>query len=328
LFRFWQARSVLEGRSWLERALASGGGTSAERGKGALRAGDLAFFQGDVERATRLLRDAIQLTESAGDDAYHATALGYAGFVMAEQGHTRDALALASRCQELASGLADPWARAEALEPVAAILAITGNTQQANELWQDLLTVKRAFGDELRVLALLCNAGYVAMIRTSYDDARTLLEESLEIARRLRDVTGTTFALGNLGLVAVLEHRFNDAIVLLSEDLQLCASRGDRSRGAEAILGLAAAHAALGNAELAIKLDLIRQAVYDMARSRSWDPDLVDRLTEHLHAAWEETDPAIADALARQVRTATMDTAIAELDRHVGSGYSQRTRPA
>jgi len=140
--------------------------------------------------------------------------------------------------------------------------------------------------------------------------------ESLEIARRLGDVTGITFALGNLGLVAVLEGRYEDALELLGEDLQLCASRGDRSRGAEAILGLAAAHAALGNHDLAVELDVIAQAVYDIDHSPFWDPGLVGRLREPLQEAWEQTDPSLVEALTAHRERLTMDTAIAHLDRH------------
>ena len=52
-----------------------------------------------------------------------------------------------------------------------------------------------------------------------------------------------------------------DAIVLLDEVLHLCVMRGDRRCGAEAIRGLAAAHASLGNRELAVRLDAISQGL-------------------------------------------------------------------
>jgi hypothetical protein len=87
--------------------------------------------------------------------------------------------------------------------------------------------------------------------------------------------------------------------------------------GAEAILGLAAAHSALGNPELAVKLDVIAQEVYDIANSKSWDSRLVDSLREHLRAAWEQTNPLIATALTDQEGPLTMDIAVAELGRQV-----------
>jgi tetratricopeptide (TPR) repeat protein len=232
------------------------------------------------------------------------------------EGEDQEALAAVRRCQHVASRLADPWVRTEALQPVAGALVTLQKPEQADVLYRELLAIKRELGDELRVAHLLNNVGYTAMIRGGYDEARASLEESVAITRRLRDLSGVTLALGNLGLIALFEGRFGDALALLREDLDICNSRGDRRCGAEAILGLAATHAALGNLELAGKLDAIRQAL-EFATGVVHPTVLLDRLEPHLGKARQQADPAIVESfVARQGRTLTMETAITELERN------------
>ena len=88
LERFWQSRDGIEGHLWLERALGSGGGTDAERGKASVQAASLAFLSGDTASAVRLYGEAIELASRAGDDATQTRALGLLGWVLAEQGES------------------------------------------------------------------------------------------------------------------------------------------------------------------------------------------------------------------------------------------------
>jgi tetratricopeptide (TPR) repeat protein len=172
----------------------------------------------------------------------------------------------------------------------------------------------REVGDEHSVAVILNGAGYAAILRGAYDEARTSLEESLGIGRRLRDAFRITVALKNLGEVAVYQGRYADALPLFDEVVRLCSSRGDRRIGSGAILGLAAAHAALANLELAVKLDAIAKAV--LATTGIVEPAvMLDRLEPYLRTARERVDPAIVAALAEQ-GPLTMDTAIAELEWH------------
>jgi non-specific serine/threonine protein kinase len=326
LERFWVARSSTEGQAWLERALATGCGTAAERGRGSLLAALLAFFHGDVEQAMTRLRDATELARSAGEDGTLVAALGFRGRVLAARGDHVGALAMLGQCRKLVPGLADPWARANALLAVATILTVTGELEQGDALEREALAIMRELGDELWVATILNRSGYRAMLRGSYDEARISLEESLAIARRLRSTSLIMLALGNLGLIAVFESRYADALTLLDESLPLCNTTGNRACGAEAILGLAAAHAALGHLELAVKLDAISKAVSD-ATSIVY-PAVRDRLEPHLRKAREQSDPASAQAHTeqRRPRPLTMDTAIAELQRHAEA--SARSAPA
>jgi hypothetical protein len=113
--------------------------------------------------------------------------------------------------------------------------------------------------------------------------------------------------------VAVLESRYDDAIELLDEDLRLCILRGDRRCGAEAILGLTAAHAALGHSELAVRLDAIQQGLSE-AMGLVNPPGHFELLYRPLRRVWEELDPSVARELAQGIGEPTLEAALAELE--------------
>jgi predicted ATPase/DNA-binding SARP family transcriptional activator len=315
IVQFWAGRAASEGRDWIGRSLVTGAGTGSERSTGFYHAGRLAFMQGDADQALALFRDAVDSAASSGDDETLAAALGWCGSVLSVQRRKHEAIVMMRRCQAVASSLADPWARAEALAQVAAILSRLGDFDQADKLNRDVLMIERALDHKPMIAVILSRLGYRAMEDGKYSGAQTFLEESLEIARQLRDATLMAFALGNLGLLALMRERYRDAIVLLGEDLELCSSQGNRRFGAEAIWGLAAAHALLGNSELAVKLETIHQSI-DNPAGDDFPAALIEKAEPHLRKSRDEVDQAIVAALKDSGRELTMQTAISELERH------------
>jgi tetratricopeptide (TPR) repeat protein len=325
--QFWAGCAASEGRDWIGRSLVTGAGTGSERGTGFYHAGRLAFMQGDADQALALFRDAIDSAKSSGDDETLAAAIGWCGSVLSVLGRKHEAIVKMRRCQALASSLTDLWARSEALAQVAAILSRLGEFDQADKLNRDVLMMERALDNKPMIAVILSRLGYRAMEDGGYGQAQTLLEESLEIARQLRDATLMAFALGNLGLLALMRERYRDAIVLLGEDLELCSSHGNRRFGAEAIWGLAAAYALLGNSELAVKLETIHQSI-DNPAGDDFPAALIEKVEPHLRKSRDEIDPAIVAALKDSGRELTMQTAISELERHgTHACASARTAP-
>jgi predicted ATPase/class 3 adenylate cyclase len=312
--QFWAGRAASEGRDWINRSLVTGAGTRSERSTGFYHAGRLAFMQGDADQALALFRDAIDSAASSGDDETLAAALGWCGSVLSMQGRKPEAIVMMRRCQALAATLADPWARSEALAQVAAILSRLGDFDEADKLNLEVLTIERALDHRPMIAVILSRLGYRAMEDDAYSQAQTLLEESLGIARELRDATLMAFALGNLGLLALLRERYREAVVLFGEDLELCSSQGNRRFGAEAIWGLAAAHAFLGNSELAVKLDTIHKSI-DNPAGDDFPAALIERVEPHLRRARDLVDPAIVVTLKESGRPLNMESAISELER-------------
>ena len=292
---FWSARDLSEGIGWLDEALETGAGTPAERGAGFLAAAGLAGNLGNNERKLELLRQAFDAAGRANDEATLAAAFGQYGWTLAEMGDRNGAIEMMRRSRALASTIEDPSARAEVQRFVAAILALTGDLDEAARLDRIVLGTYQELGDEIGVAYVLNGMGYKALLGGNYDEAVAMLEESLEIARRLR-LSFATAQLNNLGLIAVFQGRFTDALAPFGEALERTAATGDRRTGAEAVLGLAATHAALGNHDLARTLEAVAKAEYK-ATGLVEAPEVLDRLEPHLHAARQAGDETRIKAL-------------------------------
>jgi predicted ATPase/DNA-binding SARP family transcriptional activator len=255
--RYWAARSSdAEGRGWIERALAAGGVAESGRALGSLRAAQLAFFQGDAAVAEAHLRHAAEVAAAAGLAAVEATALAYLAWVALDRGEPEAAGPARERSMALLHEVSDPWERSEALVPLSAT-ELELSTRSA--LGEEVLRLKRETGDIIGVSDCVNNLGWDALLAGEPDRAIANLEEAAAIAREVDDAYRLSLTTCNLGLAAVMQDRYRDAQELLLEPLQLSIRRGDRRIGAEAVLGLAAAAAGLGDDELSVRLDGIQR---------------------------------------------------------------------
>ena len=145
----------------------------------------------------------------------------------------------------------------------------------------------RACGDELSASDALNNIGWGRITAGSHSESRRYLDESLALARKVDDAFRITpLALGNLGLVALLEERFAEAASIFGDNLRRTTLRGDRRLASEAILGLASAYGALGDARLAVRLwGCLAGPVRRLRRILNYKPDLLDRVQQHVSAA-------------------------------------------
>ncbi len=263
LYRFWGGATAAEGRIWLERTLATGAGTDAERAKGLFVAGQLALLHGDQTKAVELLEQATGAARRAGERDVLVTSLGWLGWALYENGRPTEALDRLAECRELlASGL-DPAVLAEALTAVGAVEGLTGNLGAADQLFREVLEIEQAVGDELSVADAYNNIGFTAWETGDLAEARRCLEECLAIAARRGDDLRLTMAVGNLGLVALSEERYPESISLLSEELRLSNRRANARSAAEALKGLSGACAGIGESALAIKLGAAHRVLCD-----------------------------------------------------------------
>jgi hypothetical protein len=127
-------------------------------------------------------------------------------------------------------------------------------------------------------------------------------------------------------MLAVLQRRYAQGVSMLDETLRLCVERRWRgSAGAEAILGLASAHVALGNLELAAKLEAISTTILT-AIPVMYPTAILERLEPLLRKARDQANPAVVQELISQ-RPLTTQTAITELDRHASETESREWPP-
>jgi predicted ATPase/transcriptional regulator with XRE-family HTH domain len=216
LWRFWILRGNLsEGRGWLDGALAQGGaGSAALRARVLYGAGNLAYWQGDYERAATLLGESLAVFRQAGDTQDMAWALNDLGLVAYAQ----------------------------------------GDYERAGALFTESLALKRHLGDTRDIAVSLNNVGFTAATRGDYGRAVALLEESLALAREVGDTYGIITASTSLGLVSYLQGDAAQAAVLQKESLLLARQTGYLLLAAIALERHAEADAALGQVARAARL--------------------------------------------------------------------------
>ena len=221
LWRFWRLHGyVSEGRGWLDALLArgdtEGGPTRSAAGAKALRiAGNLAFFQGDYERAWALYGDSGRLYDALGD----------------EEG------------------------RAGTLHNLALVASVRGEDERAWALYEESLRLaRRAEAGESVVTVALCNMGNLARQRGEDERARALLEEGLALCRRRGDVLEIAMVLADLADLLRAQDDAEGAMDRYRESLALCGAASYARVVAQCLEGVAAVAAARGRPECAARL--------------------------------------------------------------------------
>ena len=167
---WWMCGQVIEGCSWLERALElpsqeETGSRALFRSRALSAMGTLAGLQGDLEQAERLCQESLAVSRQLGDVQSIVTALWMLGYVAREKSNYVLARTLAHESLQLARN--------------------THNMPGINY--------------SLETLAV------VALDQGSYQEARILIEESLEICRQVGDIWETARSLWLLALALLFQ---------------------------------------------------------------------------------------------------------------------------
>ena len=176
-------------------------------------------------------------------------------------------------------------------------------------LSEEVLRLERETGDVISVSDSLNNLGWDALLAGEPERAIAKLEEAAAIARELDDTFRLSLAVGNLGLAAVMQERYLDARELLLKALRLSIRRGDRRVGSEAVHGLAAAAAGLGNDELCVRLDRIQRELCAAAGIVQW-PQVSERLDRQVQLATDRLGAEQVAAVEAERRESTLDAAL------------------
>jgi predicted ATPase/DNA-binding CsgD family transcriptional regulator len=189
---FWYLRgSLSEGRSLLEQALAASRPGDAPvsgqvRAKALYATGWLAFWQLDIERATLLLAESLELSRQVGATASMAAALNILGFI--EHNHRGNAAAGKALLEEslrLYREVGDRAGIATVLMTLGLQAHYRGEFARVHELCGESLTLFRALGDAWHIAVVLHTLGWASYCQGDYAAARRLSEESVTLFRRL-----------------------------------------------------------------------------------------------------------------------------------------------
>ncbi|HEX6709882.1 MAG TPA: BTAD domain-containing putative transcriptional regulator [Rubrobacter sp.] len=155
---WYMSGNLSEGRRWLEAALAESGDAppTPARTKALLRAGWIAWEQGDYGGSVALSEESLMLSRAFGDEAGIVAALSNLG-----------------------------WAA-----------LLVNDLQKASELAEEAVTLGRAMDDTGGIARALLIPGLTAVAGGDYERAIALHEESLALARKAGDDVAASLSLG------------------------------------------------------------------------------------------------------------------------------------
>jgi tetratricopeptide (TPR) repeat protein len=194
---FWYyAGHVSEGVSWIDRALARAEQAPlALRAKALNAAGLLAFAQGNYARGKRFHREALALSQEAGDKVSRAWALVFlGGFSSGYPGEYQEAIALCEEGLALFRELGDQPGMTRALNALGELARLEGDYERAGAVYEECLAMSRETGDRQREAIMLANLAYVAQRRGDYERAEALIIEALNLCK-FRYCTATALAM-------------------------------------------------------------------------------------------------------------------------------------
>jgi predicted ATPase/class 3 adenylate cyclase len=221
LHRFWVvSEHWSEGRSWVEEALTRGSeaqpGTLLTIVQGAV---ELAYRQGDYERAGLLAEQALGLSQTLKDKESIIWALTMSGLVIAERDPVH-ARTLLEESLALSRDLGDKWIIGYQLLQLADTVRALGDYERAATLCMESISLCREAGDKWRTAAGLRAMGIVFLRQREYGRAAAFYTESLPLCGR-RNRWVSFQCLEGLGCVAFAQGHHERAAILFGAAEQL-----------------------------------------------------------------------------------------------------------
>jgi non-specific serine/threonine protein kinase len=187
LWPFWDMRGHLtEGRRWLERVLAQGGGSAAARAKVLAGAGSAAWRQGNYGQAIAFHEEALALYRECGDRQGIVIALNYLGVQAMDQGDYARATTYFEQSAALAREVHSGHA-CSVLHNLAEVARYQGAYERARALYQESMALHRASGDVWFTSVQLSCLAIVAQEQGDDAQARVFCRESLSVCRSMGD---------------------------------------------------------------------------------------------------------------------------------------------
>jgi predicted ATPase/DNA-binding CsgD family transcriptional regulator/Tfp pilus assembly protein PilF len=256
MWPFWAHRGYfLEGRTWLERALAiSDSAAPAVRAKALHHLGNIDLDLGDFPRARTHYEASLAIRRTLSDVQALATSLNGLGLVASYQGRYQDAARYHEESLTLRQQLGDSHGIGNSLSNLGNVAWATGDFDRARRLHEDALAVRRDRGDADAMSYSTHNLGVLHLGEGHLDQARVLLERSLADFEESGDRLGIGYTRYALGMVSLRQHQVADAAADLAAALAIRRDLGDRRGIAECLEGLGELAITQGQAAIGIEL--------------------------------------------------------------------------
>lgn len=222
LGRFWHFRGHQEeGLAWLAQALARATGERANleslRAKALERAGYLAFFLGELDRARAWCEESVTKWQELGDARSLAHTLCTLGAVINAQGDPGRARSLLEEGIALFRQVEDKPGLVRALFWHGHVTYRERDFASARVSAQESIKLGWQVGDLGNIAAATDTLGMIAFHEGDYATARASLEESLRLMRQVEDRSGIAIMLDLLGGIAYRQGRYDEAKARVEE---------------------------------------------------------------------------------------------------------------
>lgn len=200
----WQGHLV-EGRDWLEAALAlplgdrAGERLRAARAKALSEAARLVNLQDEQSRSAALAEESIALWQELGNPVGLATALLYRGWSAIALGDYALAKSRYEQGLQLLSPVNDVWLCAQLLFYQGAVAGFTHDFEEMRAFFAQSRKLFEQVGDKSEVADVLRGQGGMAVLEGKYSEAVAILLESIELSHQLGYKQFFATGLGLLG---------------------------------------------------------------------------------------------------------------------------------
>ncbi|PZG03111.1 ATP-binding protein, partial [Nonomuraea aridisoli] len=215
LYHWITSYYLAEGRSWLERALASGAGPPAERGRALWGAAWLALVQADLPAAEAMLREGRRIGERLGDESVLGFVTMFRGMAAMVEGRPREAIGCYRQALERHRVSGDPVALALTLIRLSLAHSFVGESAQAVAAAQECVAVCDAYGERWHKAYTLTALGVELWRQGELERATELERTGLDYNRSMGDVLGEALAIEVLAWIAASRREYQRAARLL-----------------------------------------------------------------------------------------------------------------
>jgi tetratricopeptide (TPR) repeat protein len=226
LYGFWITKQRFdEGSTWFTKALASPDGIDSLRGAAYVNAGFMPFWAGDDERAAELFHAGLEIGRRLDDAPLISRALGGLVRV-ALRSDVAEARRLAREALAISEAAGDEQSRSNAIHLLGVGAQIAGDLDEARTWMTQRLAIVREQGNLFLISSEAANLSMVERQLGNLDAAEALVREALEIAERQGDEFTKPFAFSGLAAIATDRADYHRATTLVGAAERIMETQG------------------------------------------------------------------------------------------------------
>jgi len=215
LYRFWITKQRFEeGALWFDRALDAPGGDQRLRGQASVNAGQMPFWLGQDDRASELFGRGLAIARELDDAPLISQAIGGQVRVELRM-DVAQARRLAREALEVSDAAGDVAGRSNALHLLGVGAQIAGDLPAAREWMSQRLALVRDQGNQFLVSSEASNLSMVERQLGNLDAAESLARESLSTSATIGDRFTVPFAFSGLASIASERGAYERAATLV-----------------------------------------------------------------------------------------------------------------